>query len=76
MVLAGSSSDKHPSDIEIANATVAALSVLRRAMPLLPGVAFLSGGQSEADAARRMREVVVLAQVWNACMRVWRRVNA
>jgi fructose-bisphosphate aldolase class I len=52
MVLPGSDCHEHPSPAEVAEAT---LRCLRRSVPVaVPGIVFLSGGQSEVAATERL----------------------
>jgi fructose-bisphosphate aldolase class I len=52
MVLPGSGSDQVVSDVEVAEATIA---VLRDTVPAsVPGIVFLSGGQSPRQATARL----------------------
>jgi fructose-bisphosphate aldolase class I len=52
MVLAGSACDTQPSIVEVADATITCLS--RTVPPAVPGIAFLSGGQSAQLASARL----------------------
>jgi fructose-bisphosphate aldolase, class I len=52
MVLPGEASDEHPSDEKVAEATVNCF--LRTVPAAVPGIAFLSGGQSERLASSRL----------------------
>jgi fructose-bisphosphate aldolase class I len=75
MVLPGTESDSAVSDDEIALATVA---VLRRAVPAaVPGILFLSGGQSDIQATARLDAVNRLApQPWQLSFSFGRALQA
>jgi fructose-bisphosphate aldolase class I len=55
MVLPGKSSPRQASNEEIADATVTCL--LRNVPPAVPGIVFLSGGQSEVQATERLNAI-------------------
>ncbi len=59
MVVAGNQAAEQPTPQQIATAT---LRCLRRSVPAaVPGIAFLSGGQSEQEAAENLNAINVLA---------------
>lgn len=55
MVTAGQSCGKKPTSEEIAHATVKALQ--RTVPPAVPGIVFLSGGQSEEEATINLNAI-------------------
>ncbi len=75
MVLPGTESDSQVSDDQIALAT---LEVLRRAVPAaVPGILFLSGGQSDVQATARLDAVNRLApQPWELSFSFGRALQA
>lgn len=75
MVLPGTESDSQVSDDQIALAT---LEVLRRAVPAaVPGILFLSGGQSDEQATARLDAVNRLApQPWELSFSFGRALQA
>ena len=75
MVLPGSESDSTASDAQIARAT---LEVLRRTVPAaVPGVLFLSGGQSDEQATARLDAINRLgAQPWELSFSFGRALQA
>ena len=55
MIVAGKSCKEQPSSIEIAKKT---LECLKKNVPdKVPGIAFLSGGQSEVEASKNLNEI-------------------
>ena len=75
MVLPGSESDSTATDAQIARATV---EVLRRTVPAaVPGVLFLSGGQSDEQATARLDAINRLgAQPWELSFSFGRALQA
>lgn len=75
MVLPGTESDTGASDEQIARAT---LEVLRRAVPAaVPGILFLSGGQSDEQATARLDAINRLApQPWELSFSFGRALQA
>jgi fructose-bisphosphate aldolase class I len=75
MVLPGSESDSTATDAEIARATV---EVLRRTVPAaVPGVLFLSGGQSDGQATARLDAINRLGkQPWELSFSFGRALQA
>jgi len=75
MVLPGTDSDSAASDEQIARATV---EVLRRAVPAaVPGVLFLSGGQSDEEATTRLDAINRLGpQPWELSFSYGRALQA
>ncbi|MBV6728270.1 fructose-bisphosphate aldolase class I [Nocardioides daeguensis] len=75
MVLPGSESDSRVTDQQIAHATIA---VLRRTVPAaVPGILFLSGGQSDVEATARLDALNRLApQPWELSFSFGRALQA
>jgi fructose-bisphosphate aldolase class I len=75
MVLPGTESDSAPSDEQIARAT---LEVLRRVVPAaVPGILFLSGGQSDQQATARLDAINRLGtQPWELSFSFGRALQA
>ena len=75
MVLPGSESDSDASDAQTADATV---DVLRRTVPAaVPGVLFLSGGQSDEQATARLDAINRLGtQPWELSFSFGRALQA
>lgn len=67
MVTPGAECPTRASPVQVANAT---LNLLRRRVPpAVPGIMFLSGGQSELEATLNLQEMNRTPNPWCVCLR-------